>query len=82
VNAAHAFEPAVVLLDIGLPGMDGYEVAGQMRSQERFRETMIVALSGYIEDADRARAAGFDHHFVKPVNFAALDGLLSGLTAH
>jgi two-component system CheB/CheR fusion protein len=62
--------PDVVLLDIGLPRMDGYEVARRLRSMEDQRDTLLVALTGYgqTEDRRRSREAGFDHHLVKPVD--------------
>ena len=71
--------PQAVLLDIGLPDMDGYEVARRLRSQSSGRELRLIALTGYGDAAARQRsqAAGFDHHLVKPVN---LDVLLSLLT--
>ncbi len=70
--------PDIVLLDIGLPGMDGYEVARQMRVGPRGEELCLVALTGYGGDDDRARArvAGFDHHLVKPVAPESLKELL------
>ena len=70
--AEHA--PEVVLLDIGLPGMDGYEVARRLRELPQTRESLLVALTGYgqAEDRERSNAAGFDDHLVKPVD---IDGL-------
>lgn len=69
---AAGFDPDVVLLDIGLPGMDGYEVARQLRA--RGLKAQIVALTGYgrPEDIERARGAGFDAHLVKPVDLQSL----------
>lgn len=66
--------PQVVLLDIGLPGMDGYEVAVLLRKEEASKEAVIIAVSGYGEEQARIRSdeAGFDHHLVKPVNFEKL----------
>jgi signal transduction histidine kinase len=66
---AATFQPQVVLLDIGMPGMDGYEVARQLRSREATRSTVIVALTGYGQPEDRARAAeaGFTDHLTKPI---------------
>ncbi len=63
-------QPAFVLLDIGLPGMDGYEVAMRLRQEPGLQEAMLVAVSGYGEEGDRRRSreAGFDHHLVKPVD--------------
>jgi two-component system CheB/CheR fusion protein len=68
--AARHFRPDVVVLDIGLPGMDGYEVARQLRAQQEFRSTPLVAVTGYgqAEDRVRSREAGFDAHLTKPVN--------------
>lgn len=76
--AARALHPAVIVLDIGLPGLDGYEVARQLRAEPAFRETFIVALTGYGQDEDRRRAAeaGFDLHLVKPVDPARLLALV------
>jgi CheY-like chemotaxis protein len=70
-----------VLLDIGLPGMTGYEVAAHLRQQPGMRSAVLVALTGYGQDEDRRKSleAGFDHHFVKPVDFDALKALLGSL---
>lgn len=72
------FQPQVCLLDIGLPGMDGYELAQRLRQQGVGRALALVAITGYGQDSDRRRAAdaGFDHHLTKPVDLAALDALL------
>ena len=71
--------PEVVLLDIGLPGMDGYEVARRLRADPSSRRVQIIAISGYGQDQDRVRSreAGFDHHLVKPVDVDALLGLIA-----
>jgi CheY-like chemotaxis protein len=85
VNTARAallavpdFEPDVVLLDIGLPEMDGYEVAQRLRAQNGRRHLRLVAVTGYGQPGDRrrSRAAGFDAHLVKPVEPALLSELL------
>ena len=78
LGAALEFDPDVILLDIGLPGMNGYEVAAQLRSHPRFAETLLIAITGWGAEQDRRRAqeAGFDHHLTKPVDFAALEPLL------
>jgi two-component system CheB/CheR fusion protein len=78
LEAAGACRPDVVLLDIGLPGMDGYEVARQLRRQHDLGRPVILSLSGYGQEADsrRARAAGCDDHLVKPVDPEALHRLL------
>ncbi len=79
IEVAGGFQPEVVLLDIGLPGMDGYEVASRLREEECGRDAVIIAISGYGRDEDRRRSkeAGFDHHLTKPVNLDALISLLS-----
>ncbi|HWE37330.1 MAG TPA: ATP-binding protein [Isosphaeraceae bacterium] len=78
LEAARTFRPEFVLLDIGLPILDGYEVAAALREDELHRDTVIIAVSGYGQDEDRRRslAAGFDHHLVKPVDFDSLALLL------
>ena len=80
IDAALEFQPEVVLIDIGLPGMNGYEVAGRLRSMPQFDHTLLVAVTGYGQADDRRRAheAGFDHHLVKPVFFDVLQQLLAG----
>jgi CheY-like chemotaxis protein len=77
LERASALDPDVILLDIGLPGMDGYEVARRIRS--RGSATRLVALTGYgqSEDVERARSAGFDAHLVKPVDLQVLLRTLS-----
>jgi PAS domain S-box-containing protein len=76
--AAQAFQPDVVLLDIGLPGLNGYQVAQQLRADSRFAALRLIALTGWGAEADRRRAqeAGFDHHLTKPVDHAALRELM------
>ncbi|HEX4913141.1 MAG TPA: response regulator, partial [Vicinamibacterales bacterium] len=76
LEAARQFRPHVILCDIGLPGMSGYELAQHLRAESRAR---LVALSGYGQEEDRRRskAAGFDQHLVKPVEPAALFELLA-----
>jgi signal transduction histidine kinase/DNA-binding response OmpR family regulator len=78
LEAARTFRPQAIVLDLGLPGLDGYAVARQLR-QEPAGETLLLALSGYgrPEDFHRSREAGFDHHFIKPVNLPALLEALS-----
>ncbi|HMA06432.1 MAG TPA: response regulator, partial [Ramlibacter sp.] len=70
--------PQVVLCDIGLPGMDGYELARQVREQGQLPAPLMIALTGYdgANDRSRARAAGFDHHLAKPADVAALEHLI------
>jgi CheY-like chemotaxis protein len=68
-----------VVLDIGLPGMDGYEVARRLRA--RFHGMPLIAVTGYGQDADRKRSqlAGFDHHFTKPVDPNELERFIAKL---
>lgn len=74
LKAALDYRPHVVLLDIGLPGMNGFEVAKRLREQPDFQNVVLIALTGYGQHTDRAlsREAGFDHHLVKPVYFQEL----------
>ena len=76
--AAARFRPDVVLLDIGLPKSNGYQVARQIRHQPWGREVTLIAMTGWGQDDDvrRSTAAGFDHHLVKPVDPSALVALL------
>jgi CheY-like chemotaxis protein len=76
---AGSYRPDVVFLDIGLPGMNGYEVAKHMRSMRSLKRLVLVALTGFGTDRDRltAETAGFDHHLVKPVELNSLEQLLA-----
>lgn len=76
---AEDFKPEVILLDIGLPGMDGYEVARRLRQNPRTRDAVLVALTGYgqAEDIERAHEAGFAKHFTKPVEMERLERFIS-----
>ena len=76
--ALASFDPDVVLLDIGMPGMDGYEVARSIRAHPRHRDTVLIALTGWGQEQDlqRSRAAGFDHHLIKPPKIDQLRELL------
>jgi CheY-like chemotaxis protein len=77
------FQPRVVLLDLGMPGMDGIETARHIRARPAGREVVLVALTGWGQDQDRQRTeeAGFAAHFVKPVNLEQLESLLSRLAS-
>jgi len=76
--AVAAHQPSIVLLDIGMPGMDGYEVARQIRAQPQWRDLTLIALTGWgqEDDRERSRQAGFDHHLIKPADMTALKSLL------
>jgi PAS domain S-box-containing protein len=76
-----SYRPDVVLLDIGMPGMDGYEVAKRVRQRSEFDQVILIALTGWGQDEDRRRTreAGFDHHLVKPADISALQSLLVSL---
>ncbi|MEJ7592255.1 MAG: chemotaxis protein CheB [Planctomycetaceae bacterium] len=79
VEAAIEYRPDVVLLDIGLPGLNGYEVAKRIRMQPVLRNTVLIALTGYGQDTDRqaSQQAGFNHHLVKPARFEQLKRILA-----
>jgi len=72
-----------VLLDIGMPGMDGYEVAKRIRRHPGFAHLKLIALTGWGQEEDRRRttAAGFDHHLIKPTGIEALRGLVATVEA-
>lgn len=78
IEHALSEEPDIILLDIGMPGMDGYAVARRLRQEPALEGTMLVAVTGYGQDEDRERAiaAGFEHHLVKPVDLDALRRVL------
>jgi CheY-like chemotaxis protein len=78
LEQAGALRPDVVLLDVGMPGQNGYDVCRQLRELPRGRSTLIIAQTGWgqPEDIDRAREAGFDFHLIKPVDLAALERLI------
>ncbi len=80
LDAAAQFRPEVVILDIGLPDVDGYQVARALRAQPATAGALLIALTGYGQDSDRqrTRAAGFDHHLVKP---ASLDDVERAIAA-
>lgn len=83
VEAALSFKPEVIILDIGLPGMNGYEVSKQIRKLPETKDVLLIALSGYgqAEDIQKAKEAGFDHHLVKPADPNQLLALVSGVSA-
>jgi len=79
IAAAKKFLPDAVLLDIGLPDIDGYEVAKRLRQDNLLHAVLIIAMTGYSGEADKMRAesVGFNHYLVKPINFSKLQDLLS-----
>ena len=83
LETAREFRPEVVLLDIGLPQMDGYEVARRLRAESDTRSPVLVAVTGYGQDEDRIHALqrGFDHHLVKPVELRSLEAILQSIPA-
>ncbi|HEY2817536.1 MAG TPA: response regulator [Casimicrobiaceae bacterium] len=83
LSVAAKVRPQLALIDIGLPGMDGYEVARRLRRDPVHSGAWICALSGYDseDDRDKSARAGFDHHFVKPLDPARLEETLAALTA-
>jgi CheY-like chemotaxis protein len=82
IAIARDFRPEVCLLDLGMPDMDGYQVAQQLRAEPELKGMLLVAMTGFDRDADRqlSREAGFDSHLVKPVEIAALQELLNAST--
>jgi CheY-like chemotaxis protein len=77
---AGTLRPDVAVLDIGMPGLNGYEVARRIRAEPWGAGIRLIALTGWgqAEDVQRAHASGFDHHVTKPVDFEALQALVSG----
>jgi CheY-like chemotaxis protein len=75
---ALATRPEVVLLDLGLPQMSGYEVASRLRTTGGFEDVLIIAITGYgmVSDRERSAAAGIDHHLLKPASLEDLERLL------
>jgi CheY-like chemotaxis protein len=80
VDVAREYQPDLCLVDLGMPGMDGYQVARQLRQEPALARTLLVALTGFDRDADRkaCHEAGFDAYLVKPVDVGALRDLLAG----
>jgi len=83
LQAAMRHRPEVIFLDIGMPQMDGYEVARRIRAHEWGKELLLIAVTGWGQESDRQRsfAAGFDFHLVKPVDLEKLNQLLSKVSA-
>jgi CheY-like chemotaxis protein len=81
IETAKDFLPQVVLLDIGLPGKNGYEVCEQMKTLPELQKTLFIAQTGWGQDEHRRRSqeAGFQHHLVKPVSIQTLEPLLASV---
>jgi len=79
IEQAQVFQPQVVLLDIGLPDLDGYEVARRLRTLPETQSAILIALTGYgdIKDIERGKSVGFNHHLLKPLDFEKLYILLA-----
>jgi CheY-like chemotaxis protein len=78
-----SFRPDMILCDIGLPGLDGYEVARRLRAEKTLASVYLVALTGYAlpEDLAKAKAAGFDEHIAKPASLERLEQILASALA-
>ena len=81
LRLAREFKPQMVLLDLSLPNMDGYEIMRRLRADAGAHQPFVAALTGYghAEERQRTTDAGFDHHFVKPVDFDELIAMISSL---
>ena len=81
LEALTTYGPSVVLLDIGMPGMDGYELARRMRQQQGGEDVTLIALTGWGQEQDRrlSKEAGIDYHLIKPVDWESLVSLLTSL---
>ncbi|MDD5577733.1 MAG: PAS domain S-box protein [Methylobacter sp.] len=79
LERAQVFQPQVVLLDIGLPDVDGYEIAKRLRTLPETRDAILIAVTGYgqTEDRELSKVAGFNHHLLKPIDFVKLSALLA-----
>lgn len=79
LKIAQSFEPQIVLLDIGLPDMDGYTLARRLRESPATKCALLISISGYGRDEDHApaTAAGIDHHLLKPLNYTVIEQLIN-----
>ncbi len=84
VEEAAAFRPDMILLDIGMPRLNGYDAARRIRAEWWGKNIVVVALTGWGQEEDKRLAveAGFDRHFTKPVDPADLERLIAGLSSH
>jgi two-component system, sensor histidine kinase len=83
LEAARTFKPEVILIDIGLPDIAGYEVARRLRAEPATKDALLIAHSGYggAEDLRKSKEAGFDHHLVKATDTNRLQALISGYSS-
>ena len=83
VDVAGAFKPHVILCDIGLPDVDGYQVARRIKGHEELRSTLLIAVTGYVEESDRRASleAGFDAHLAKPIDIQRLKDTIDSVVA-
>lgn len=83
IELARREHPHIAILDIGLPGMDGFETALELKKDPGLAKIVLIALTGYSQPSDRARAreVGFQHHLVKPIDAASLSKLLGTIAA-
>jgi CheY-like chemotaxis protein len=81
LEGARSWRPEIMLLDLGMPKLTGYEVAQRVRAEKWGQDMKMVAISGWgqSEDQRRSRESGFDQHLVKPISFDSLNGILSTL---
>lgn len=84
ISIVAEYQPEVVLLDIGLPKINGYELARRLRQSGSLRRIVLVAFTGYGQDEDRQRVreAGFDHHLLKPLEPETLEKIIDSVPAH
>jgi PAS domain S-box-containing protein len=82
ISRAQEFKPSIAVLDIGMPGMTGYEIAKRLRASPDLARTTLIAFSGYGQSTDRmmAKDSGFDHHLVKPATVEQIEGILAATT--
>jgi DNA-binding response OmpR family regulator len=82
-DAVASFDPDIVFLDIGMPGLSGYDVARGLRAAAGPQLTLVAVTGwGHAEDRRRTAEAGFDHHLVKPADMAAISAICNALTPH
>ncbi len=79
LGLAHEFQPDAMIIDIGMPGLDGHDLARRIRAEDWGKDLLLVAASGWGQDEDKQRSleAGFNMHLVKPVELRTLEGLLA-----